>query len=261
MKTIITFMVASAMLLAAFILGKHYLANKPAQTPTVVAPTPVAPRNNNTKKATASQAQLSDINTSKLIKAAAHTGLKPKVLKAALNAYAWARDHHKLGNKDILTVVDFTLPSYEKRMWILSLHQQRVLMKVYTTQGAGSGRVYATRFSNTNNSLASSLGLFVTAGLYSGKHGESMRLDGLQKNINDHALSREIVIHAANYVTPEYIQANHRAGNSWGCFAVPPAIKDTVLNYVKGGSAVFAYANPIEHSAIVKQGPLPLYSA
>jgi len=185
----------------------------------------------------------SPVNIAKLISVTSNDGLIPQTLKAALGAYSWALSHEKLGrNKDVLTVVDFTLPSYEKRMWVINLRENKVLMKLHTTQGAGSGVVIAKRFSNVNHTQESSLGLYVTSEEYYGGHGKSMRLDGLQKGINDNARKRNIVIHAAAYASPEYIKANHRAGRSWGCFAVAPSRKDNLLAYIKGGSAFFAYA-------------------
>lgn len=201
--------------------------------------------------------QIAGVNVKKMIAVASSQGLQPKALKSALNAYAWAKDHKKLGsNKNIITVVDFTMPSYEKRMWVLNLQQNKVLMKLYTTQGAGSGVVYANRFSNTSRTQATSIGLYTTSDEYYGKHGISMRLDGLQKGINSNARNRSIVIHEAAYASPAYIKANGRAGRSWGCFAVAPESKNTLLNYVRGGSAFFAYARPIEKNSIVSNGPL-----
>ncbi len=203
--------------------------------------------------------KVAGVDVNKLVSVTSSQGLKPKALKSALNAYAWALNHGKLGvNKDTLTVVDFTLPSYEKRMWVLSLHQNKVLMKLYTTQGAGSGLVYANRFSNTSMTQASSLGLYVTSDEYSGKHGKSMRLDGLQKGINSNARKRNIVIHEAPYASPAYIKAYHRAGRSWGCFAVAPSSKKVLLNYVRGGSALFVYARAIEKTPIVSHGVISI---
>lgn len=216
---------------------------------------------NDTAPLTQKQAdnQIAGIDIKKLITTTSAQGLQPKALKAALNAYFWARDHNKLGqNKNILTVVDFSLPSYLKRMWVIDLHQYKILMKLHTTQGAGSGLVYATHFSNQHQTQASSLGLYVTSNEYYGNHGKSMRLDGLQKGINDQARDRNIVIHAADYVTTDYIRANHRAGRSWGCFAISPSQKETVLHYIKGGSAFFAYAKQIEKNILIKNGPLTL---
>jgi hypothetical protein len=176
-----------------------------------------------------------------LMKAASLDGLQPKALNAALSSYAWAQDHKKLGvNQRILTVVDFTRPSYKKRMWVMDLKLNKVLMTLYTTQGKRSGLVYAVHFSNHWNSDQSSLGLYKTAGTYVGHHGRAMRLVGLEST-NSNALGRGVVIHSATYATPDFIKRHHRAGRSWGCFAVDPAIKDTLLDEVKGGSALFAY--------------------
>lgn len=197
------------------------------------------------------------LNVKKLMITASNQGLSPKALKSALNAYSWAKDHNKLGsNKDVLTVVDFTMPSSAKRMWVIDVHQNRVLMKLHTTQGSGSGLLYANHFSNTSRTQASSLGLYVTSEEYVGKHGKSMRLNGLQQGINSNARNRSIVIHEAAYASPQYIKANHRAGRSWGCFAVAPENKKVLLNYVRGGSAFFAYAKQIEKTPIISHGPL-----
>lgn len=200
---------------------------------------------------------LANINVSKLIQVTSADGLKPKAMKAALNAYAWADKHGKLGNnKSTLTVVDFTLPSYKKRMWVVNLNNDKVLMKLYTTQGKDSGLVYATRFSNRHHSDESSLGIYKTSNEYYGHHGKSMRLDGLEDGINNNARMRNVVIHSAWYVTPAFIKDNHRAGRSLGCFAVPPKVKNKLLNDIDGGSAFFAYARQENGDPIVKNGPI-----
>jgi len=222
-----------------------------AENKSATATTPIKQQHKNNKVA--------GLDVKKLIAVTSSQGLQPKALKSALNAYTWALNNGKLGsNKDILTVVDFTLPSYEKRMWVLNLRKKEVLMKLHTTQGAGSGLVYASRFSNTSRTKASSLGLYVTSEQYYGKHGKSMRLNGLQKGINNNARNRSIVIHEAAYASPAYVKANHRAGRSWGCFAVAPASKKVLLNYVKGGSALFAYARSIEKTPIISNGPIAI---
>ncbi|PHQ82095.1 MAG: hypothetical protein COB66_00845 [Coxiella sp. (in: Bacteria)] len=202
---------------------------------------------------------LGDVNVAKLIQTTSAAGLQPSALKASLNAYAWARTHHKLGpNKNTLTVVDFTLPSYKKRLWVIDLKTDKVLMNLYTTQGKNSGLVYATHFSNKRGSDMTSLGLFSTAGEYYGHHAKSMHLDGLESGINSNARSRSVVIHSAVYATPAFINAHHRAGRSWGCFAVAPDVKAELLNNVKGGSALFAYAPQENQDPIVKNGPISL---
>ncbi len=196
------------------------------------------------------------IDLPKLIKATSAKGLNPKALKATLNAYSWALKHNKLGqNKKTLTVIDFTLPSYKKRMWIINLQNNKVLMNLYTTQGKRSGPVYATRFSNQPRSKESSVGLYVTSNEYSGKHGLSMRLNGLEPGINDAARRRAIVIHSAYYATPRFVATHHYAGRSWGCFAVSPNKRNKLFNYIKNGSAIFVYAKPESHDPIAANGP------
>ncbi len=189
-----------------------------------------------------------NINRQKLDKMASADGLRPSVLNAALNAYNWALKNHKLGsNKDTLTIVDFALPSYKKRMWVIDLKTDKVLMKLYTTNGFGT-------FSNKSGTHASCLGLFTTADIYYGRNGKSMRIDGLEKGINNEALSRAIVIHGAWYATSKFVKTYHRTGRSWGCFAVDPSVENQLLIDVKGGSALFAYAKSENHDPIVKNG-------
>ncbi|EKD91945.1 MAG: hypothetical protein ACD_29C00282G0001, partial [uncultured bacterium] len=105
--------------------------------------------------------------------------------------------------------------------------------------------VYATHFSNQPGSLESSPGIFTTtANQYNGEHGESLRVNGLEKGINNNVYDRAVVIHPASYVTPSFIKQNGYAGRSWGCFAVNPAHADKFISAVKGGSVLFAYATP-----------------
>lgn len=196
---------------------------------------------------------LKNINIDKLTNVTSSKGLNSKVLKSALNAYAWAYEHGKLGsNKNILTVVDFSLSSSEKRMWVIDLSKDKILMNLYTTQGDSSS------FSNKPGTKASCLGLFTTADIYYGRNGKSMRINGLEKGINDKALSRAIVVHGAWYAAPNFVSEYHRTGRSWGCFAVDPAKINKLYKNIQGGSALFAYAKSEEKDPIVKNGPIAL---
>lgn len=177
----------------------------------------------------------------------ANQQLNPKALKQALRAYHWAVATGKVHNKKVLTIVDFTLPSDKKRLFVVNPNTGQVLMSLHTAQGKNSGLKYATHFSNKLGSDASSLGAYVTANVYDGKHGESERLIGLEKGINNNAMKRAVVIHPANYVTPGFIKAQDRAGRSWGCFAVNPQKSKQLINLVKGGSVLFAYAPAENH--------------
>jgi len=171
-------------------------------------------------------------------------GLSPKVLRAALDAVACARSRGVSGRKDLLTVIDYSLPSSEPRLWVLDLAHGKVLFHDLVAHGAGSGDNYATRFSNTMDSRQTSLGLFLTEGTYEGGNGYSLRLRGLDPGVNDQAEERNIVMHGAWYVSAEHVREHGRLGRSWGCPALAQEEARPVIDTVKGGSFVFAYADP-----------------
>jgi hypothetical protein len=140
-----------------------------------------------------------------------------------------------------LTVIDFSKPSTERRMWVYDLRSRALLFEELVSHGRGSGRTMATSFSNTPESNRSSLGLYRTAETYTGKHGYSLRLDGLEPGVNDRARERAIVMHAADYVNAAAAQAQGYLGRSLGCPAVRPAISRQLIDAVKGGGLLFAY--------------------
>ena len=167
-------------------------------------------------------------------------GIDAKLFAMALDAAANA-----VGRGDAeprtLTVIDFSRPSTEKRMWVYDLHSRALLFHELVAHGRGSGNNMATAFSNVPESNQSSLGLFRTAEAYIGKHGLSLRLDGLERGINDRARERAIVIHGADYVNGATAQAQGRLGRSLGCPAVRPEVAAALINAVKGGGLLFAY--------------------
>ncbi|MDF1760800.1 MAG: murein L,D-transpeptidase catalytic domain family protein [Coxiellaceae bacterium] len=169
--------------------------------------------------------------------------LQPDALKYAVDGYNWALENNDITNPGILTVVDFNLPSNKKRLWVIDLKTDKVLLNTYAAHGKGSGVRYADDFSNEPNSLASSLGVFKTLNTYYGHHGKSMRLQGLEKGINNNAYKRNIVVHPASYVSTSFVKNHKRAGRSWGCFALNPAISKQFIKLTKGGSVIFAYAD------------------
>jgi len=140
-----------------------------------------------------------------------------------------------------LTVIDYSRPSTEKRLWVYDLKTRELLYEELVAHGQGTGANMASKFSNTNESHQTSLGLFVTDTTYVGKNGYSLRLDGLDKGINDRARERAIVMHGAPYVSQEFVKANGRLGRSWGCPAVSDAVAKKLIDRVKGGGLVFAY--------------------
>lgn len=181
-----------------------------------------------------------------------NVGPTPQALKYAINGYEWALKHGQVNNPSILTVVDFTLPSSQKRMWVINLKSDKILMAMHVSQGADTSRTQAKHFSNRPGSHESSPGIYTTsAKKYNGQHGESVRMIGLENGINSNAEQRAIVIHPAWYVSPAFIKAHGYAGRSWGCFAVNPMRVNAFLNLIKGGSVLFAYAKPETHDSLV----------
>lgn len=168
-------------------------------------------------------------------------GLKPNVLKLALNATACASERGLVRRRNLLTVIDYSLPSSEPRMFIFDVAAHKLLFRELVAHGKNSGGDRASFFSNSPGSLASSVGLFVTADTYFGGHGYSLRLRGLEEGVNDMAWDRAIVMHGAYYVSREAIRALGRLGRSWGCPAVRAEVAKKIIDTVRGGSPVFAY--------------------
>ena len=169
-------------------------------------------------------------------------GLRAEVLSLALKAWskAWKEGETK---KKILTVVDYSLSSDQKRLWIIDLETGKLLFNERVTHGKNSGGKFTKWFSNVNNSKKSSLGVFKTAETYiSGKFGYSLRLDGLEKGFNHNARRRAIVMHRATYATDDYVDRHGRLGRSWGCPALDPKVTDKVIDTIKGGTIIFGYA-------------------
>jgi hypothetical protein len=143
--------------------------------------------------------------------------------------------------RPLLTVIDYSLPSAQPRLWVLDLAHDRVLFHELVAHGQNSGDDVAVAFSNRPGSRQSSLGLFRTQDTYLGQHGESLRLVGLEQGVNDRAEERALVIHGAPYVSSEIAAAYGRIGRSWGCPALPLGVSDRVIDEIKEGTAVFAY--------------------
>lgn len=140
-----------------------------------------------------------------------------------------------------LTVIDYSRPSTEKRLWVYDLTTRELLYEELVAHGQGSGANIPSKFSNEADSHQTSLGLFVTDTTYVGKNGYSLRLEGLDRGINDRARERAIVMHGAAYVSESFVRANGRLGRSWGCPAVSDAVARELIDRVKGGGLVFAY--------------------
>lgn len=171
---------------------------------------------------------------------AAVNGLRPAVLRSALDAYAhaWSAGATR---RQMLTVIDYSLPSSQRRLWVLDLRAGHVLARELVAHGRGTGDDVATRFSNRPGSYQSSLGAFITGGVYRGAHGPSLRLRGLDAGVNDSAEVRAIVIHGATYVSEGFVRRFGRLGRSQGCPALNPESVQRVIGLIRAGTVVFAF--------------------
>ena len=156
--------------------------------------------------------------------------------------------------KQIISIIDFTKPSFEKRLFVLDVQQMKILFTTYVAHGQGSGQAMATAFSNVPESYKSSLGFYKTASTYFGKNGFSLKLLGLEKGVNDKAAERSIVMHGAPYVSQTIIDAQGFLGRSQGCPAVPQKLSKPIIDKIKEGSCLFIYSNNnkyLSHSAML----------
>lgn len=161
--------------------------------------------------------------------------LDKKVLSRALKGLSEINTK----NKDIITIIDYTKSSNQKRLFVIDLKKEKVLFDTYVAHGKNTGGEFATQFSNTFDSKQSSVGFFKTSNTYMGGNGYSMRIDGLEKGINDHARARDIVFHGAKYVAESFIKKYGRLGRSWGCPAVPVNQSKPIIDTIKNGSIVY----------------------
>lgn len=160
--------------------------------------------------------------------------------KEALKGY-YSLKERGLVQKDILTLVDFSLSSNVKRLWVIDLSTNTILYNSLVAHGRNTGEEYANSFSNANSSYKSSLGFYLTGEVYRGKHGMSLKLDGLEKGVNDNARQRGVVMHSANYVSNSFIKFNKRLGRSQGCPAIPQELLLGIVNTIKNKSCLFIY--------------------
>ena len=153
----------------------------------------------------------------------------------------------KSTNQDILTLIDYSKPSTEKRFYVLDIKHKKILFNTHVSHGKKSGENYATSFSNKKGSNKSSLGFFRTDHTYEGRNGYSLILNGLEKGVNDQARARSIVIHGAAYCNPDSIPFDGRLGRSLGCPALPETICEEIIDTIKEGTLLYIYANNISY--------------
>jgi hypothetical protein len=162
-------------------------------------------------------------------------------LELALRADACAQRRGLYRSPRTLTVIDYSKPSTESRLWVFDLRSRRLLHRALVAHGRNSGYIEPVSFSNQPGSNQSSLGLFLTLDTYVGMHGRALRLRGLEPGFNDRALERKIVIHGAAYADAAHIGRWGRLGRSLGCPVLSPKIAQRVIDNIRGGSPLFVY--------------------
>ena len=175
------------------------------------------------------------------VAAAEAAGVPANVLNLATSAIRCAVTSGDIAAPPTLTLIDYSKPSTEPRLWVFDLHTGQLRFRELVAHGKGTGDNLAEHFSDDMNSHQSSLGLFVTRDTYTGSNGYSLRLDGLEPGFNSRARERAIVMHGAAYVSAEFAAKQGRLGRSWGCPALSEAVAHQVIDFVRGGGAIFSY--------------------
>ncbi len=173
-------------------------------------------------------------------------GLRARGLSAAAFQHAWRgyknlRQMGKLRRGDVLSICDFSQSSRRKRLYVIDVEEMKLLVHTYVAHGRNSGGEYARQFSNRPESHQSSLGFYVTRQTYFGEHGLALKIDGVERGINDKASARNIVVHGSDYVGSDFLRSNKFNGRSFGCPAVPREQSKKVINAIKHGSCLFIY--------------------
>ena len=187
-------------------------------------------------------------------------GLNRQVFDYALRGFNYMYRMGLLTNTSILSIVDYSKPSSEKRLYIIDLQKVQVLYKTYVSHGAKSGKEFAHQFSNSIASNKSSLGFYETLDTYIGGNGYSLKLQGIESGFNDNANKRAIVLHGAPYVDERLVKTQGYIGRSWGCPAVPPALHRAIIDKIKNGTCLFIYSpntQYLSHSKVLNLKNLP----
>ncbi|TPE42533.1 murein L,D-transpeptidase catalytic domain family protein [Pontibacter mangrovi] len=182
-------------------------------------------------------------------------GLKAKGLsydvfeKAVIGFQNFQRLHLASSDKSILSIVDFTKSSSKKRLWVIDLNAKKVLFNSLVAHGRNTGQDKAMQFSNSSGSYMSSLGFYLTDATYYGKHGLSLRLNGMDEGFNTNAMERAIVVHGADYVSDAFVKQYGRLGRSLGCPSVPKEISKDVIEAIKDKTVLYIHGNDRKYTS------------
>lgn len=169
-------------------------------------------------------------------------GLSRVAYEVGLAGFCQLESSGDIRNDSILSIVDLSLPSSKKRLFVIDLSACKLIFNTYVSHGRNSGKEWATRFSNNPRSYESSLGFYITGETYIGHHGYSLRLNGKEQGINDNASSRGIVIHGASYVNERIAKSHGYIGRSEGCPAIPKKLHRVIIEKIKNGTCLFLYS-------------------
>ena len=180
----------------------------------------------------------------------AQSGLSMNVFEKAVTGFFNLKNSGRVNEeKSVLTIADMDMNSTEKRLWIVDLDKKELLLNTWVAHGQHSGEDKAIKFSNTDNSLQSSIGFYLTGETYNGQHGRSLKLDGMDDGFNDNARKRSIVVHGADYVSQGTINALGRLGRSQGCPAVAPELADKVINTIGDKTVLFINSSTQDYNS------------
>ncbi|CAL7891775.1 murein L,D-transpeptidase catalytic domain family protein [Fusobacterium necrophorum] len=176
-------------------------------------------------------------------------GLERRISYKAFNQGFRGMANIKNRSSNLLTIIDFTKPSSQKRFFVLDIKNKKLILSTYVTHGKGSGGLYATSFSNIEGTHQSSNGFFLTGSSYIGKNGFSLKLYGLEPGRNSNAYNRTLVIHSSKYVTESYIKQNGRAGRSFGCYAVPENVNRRLITLLKNRHVLYVHSSGLSYKS------------
>lgn len=172
-----------------------------------------------------------------------NAGLSFDAFNKGMIGFYTLKNEGKVGEKNLLSIIDFNQASTKKRFYTIDLDARKLLFHTYVSHGKNTGENFATSFSNTPHSNQSSLGFYLTAETYVGSKGYSLRLDGMEKGYNNNVRKRAVVIHSAKYVSEYWINRYGRLGRSQGCPALPVELSKTIIDSIKNKTVVFGYFN------------------
>lgn len=168
-------------------------------------------------------------------------GLQQEAFEYAYKGYHYLLEKGLIAKKGLLTICDFSQSSTHKRLYLVDMNTNEVLINTYVAHGKKSGGEFATSFSNSPESHKSSLGFYITGSVYRGNNGLSLRLQGVDKGFNDRAAQRNIVVHGSDYATEQFLQHSNYLGRSYGCPAVPDNEIRELTDIIKEGTCLFIY--------------------